>query len=81
MSHEQKEVVKSIMSSFCSRRKGTYCQTIFDTTQTHAIYGITDENKDSIRLDLAQLGAKKFRTVKANGKGLYIVCFDASNIK
>ena len=61
--------------------RGTYFNRIFDRRQTHAIYGVTQWNMDDIKKELKKIGANKFRTVKANGKGLFIVCFSVEKVK
>ena len=73
--------VMTKLRSFCNGRSGTYCQSLSDRIQTHAIYGIRKEDKDMVKLQLKKMGAKKFRVVTANAKYLVIICFDANNIK
>ena len=68
------------LNNFCSGHRGAYCQTLFDPIQTHAVYGIPKSNKETIKLELKALGAKKFRIVNANSSAFIIVCFDASKM-
>ena len=64
-----------------SRFHGTYFQRLWDTRQTHAIYGVTESTLDILKEQLTKIGANKFRKVKANGQGFWILCFSAEKIK
>ena len=63
------------LSDLCKMHPGSYYQKIYDPIQTHAIYGVAKSDKDSIVKSLKSIGAKKFRTVQPNAKGLTIICF------
>ena len=79
MTNEQKNAMRSRLNGLCSQ--GTYCQVLFDPIQTHAIYGVYKEDKESMKQKLKSIGAKKFRMVQPEAKGKIIICFDASSIK
>ena len=74
---EINNIINSVVSRFC----GMYYQRLWDTRQTHAVYGVTESTMDSLKEGLTKIGANKFRKVKANGSGFWILCFSVENIK
>jgi hypothetical protein len=56
------------------RFRGSYVETIFDYTQTHALYGIYKEDVSEAKRRLHEMGARRFRLVKTN-YGFVILCF------
>ncbi len=54
---------------------------LYDPRQTHAVYGVTEGTMDQLKSELKNVGANKFRKVKANGHNLWILCFSVENVK
>ena len=80
----QKCRVKDIDNSIRSvvrRFNGMYFQRIWDRRQTHAVYGVTEDTMELLKKYLKEIGAFKFRKVKANGHISWILCFSAEKIK
>ena len=61
-------------------RESIYQQSLFDPIQTHGVYGLTKDTLPKVKDFLKSKGATRFRTVKANGKGLFILCYKTVNI-
>ena len=55
--------------------RGAYIQSIFDPVQSHAVYGIHEENLNEVKEILKLCGANKFRTIKGT-KGWRILAFN-----
>ena len=69
----------NILNSFNDHRYSVK-ELHFDPVQTHAITGVYKEEVDIVKSQLKSTGlATRFRVVKANGPGLYIVCFKWKN--
>lgn len=66
------KTIKYLNSKF--RKEGRYVQKIFDPIQTHALYGIPVEDLSEFKKQLRELGAKRFRQVKAS-HGFVTLCF------
>ena len=56
-----------------------YFATLFDPVQTHGLYGISKDEVDTFKKKLKELGANRFRVVKASGD-FRILCFKANKI-
>ena len=54
---------------------GIYQQSLFDPVQTHGVYGLTKNTLPKVKEYLKANGATRFRTVKANGAGFFILCY------
>jgi hypothetical protein len=65
-----KPEIKDITSKF----NGSYIQTIFDSVQTHALYGVTKSFKNEAVSALKEAGAKRLRVV-SNTFGFVVICF------
>lgn len=74
------QAIKTKLNNFCNGYRGSYCQTIHDTVQTHAIYGLPKTQAQEVKALLKAMGAKKFRTVQPEAKSLTIICFDAKGM-
>ena len=74
-----KDINKAI-GSVTTKYSGTYFQRLWDTRQTHAVYGVTESTMDMLKDELKKIGATKFRKVKANGHICWIICFSAEKI-
>lgn len=78
----QRRMTNKLMRTFdLSPNDAQYFQSLFDPTQTHAIYGITKDDLEHYKEQLKKLGANKFRAVTASSKHLKILCFNATNIE
>lgn len=58
-----------------------YFQQLYDTVQSHALYGIGKDEVESHKEQLKKLGANKFRVVTATSKYFKILCFNATKIQ
>lgn len=66
--------------SHAINERGCYFQTLFDPTQTHAMYGLTADTLPAAKERLTTLGANRFRVVTNKFK-MKILCFSAKKIK
>jgi hypothetical protein len=62
-----------------NRSDSYYFQSLFDPTQTHAMYGLTKDTLPAFKEKLKKLGANRFRTVSTKF-GFKILCFSAKKI-
>jgi len=66
--------VKWLSNKYCSGR--SYIQSLFDPVQNYAIYGITKDQAESLKMSMkASKCISRFRTVKSNGGYYVILCF------
>jgi len=63
-----------MLRSITSQFEGSYVKTLHDPIQTHALYGVSNEDVYRAKLELSKVGAVRFRLVKTS-YGLTIVCF------
>lgn len=78
---DQIKDINDKIRSVVRRFHGMYFKRLWDTRQTHAVYGVTESTMDSLKKELQGIGAYKFRKVKAHGHTLWILCFSAEKIK
>ena len=63
-----------LSNKYCSGR--SYIQSLFDPVQNYAIYGITKDQAESLKISMkASKCISRFRTVKTNGGYYVILCF------
>jgi len=55
-------------------------QLIYDPLFTHAVYGVNPDERAYVMDELNKIGAKNYKTLKAQMAGTLIIVFDASNI-
>lgn len=68
------------LNSIIGNYSGSFFQSLTDLHQTHAIYGISKLDKDTVKEALKKIGANKFRMVQPHAKDKIIICFSAKNI-
>lgn len=73
--------INKTIKTIVSRHSGMYFKKLYDPRQTHAVYGVTEGTMDQLKSELKNVGANKFRKVKANGHNLWILCFSVENVK
>ncbi len=85
LSQETRSKVDALIAKFCNevsrRQDSVYFKSLFDPVQTHAVYGLTQDNYDEVKSSLTKLGAKKFRKVKVRSSDFLILCFNAAKME
>lgn len=65
--------IKNLICPCCT--PSMYVQTTFDSTTTHALYGVLSSEVDRYKDKIKSIGGKYIRVVRAGGRDNKIICF------
>ena len=81
MSEESSNRVIKLLSPLVeSSGSQAHVRSLFDTHQTHAVYGICEDQVPFLKCCLKSMGAIRFRVVKIKRSDIRILCFNASRM-